>query len=663
MRMHIAALRPSQAGRPLHQADGEASTAGRNGSNLLCLPVCGSPPQARHEAMAMMPGSSAIATTALAGNSLPSLYPIVSFVDVLSTREQMLVQPWAWLEFYEIETTSSGTLRYVDFQDPNPDAVGTLPTQIAFNGDDYDARKIERTDLKTEEGIAQFTVTIEDLGRELITALDLDDGLNTHKIHMHRIPYDLISTNPALAVTETFRIRSAVARLGPDRVEFSLGLPSLADFEVPNKVLSRNRCWNEYQRRFETDNECRYPSDDFEDGTYQVLGQNDFFAALPTTFPKGPVERKFGWFSVNADLATSWITSYTQAVAGSASKWTRCETDYDDVRIGGAASADSHRRQPLDGAFTQDFLVFVDVTDEMNGPEIVQAFPDVPTTVDAMIFGCRHVFDRLTVNVATAGAGAYAVTWEYFNGTAYSALSGVTDGTSGFKTSGTNTVTYTVPSNWEPSATDGNYYMRARVTTTGFTTIPLLKQAWTDRAHQGMYMWRDITGDFDLQTRVVWFGARTQRMVGIMVQDPDDEANFVFWGNALNASAVEKMRLRQSTDGVITDTDADTTDGDEHIRLTRIGDAITAYARTSETAAWVQKTSKTWTGAPLPLRVGLVVGSESAGPAEVGASFENFLFNAGGLISCDRSFEDCSAHKNLHQFNAFSAIPNQRTRG
>ena len=609
-----------------------------------------------------MIGSGSIASFAISGLTASAPFPLGGFIDDIATREQLLLQPWAWLEFYEIETASSGTLRYVDFQDPNPDAVGTLPTQIAFDGNDYDSRKIERSDLKTDEGVAQFQVTIEDVGRKLIDAVDKDDGLNTEKLHLYRIPYDLIANKPQLALKETFRIRQALVTLGPDRVSLSVGLPSLADYELPNKIISRNRCWNDFNRRFELDSHCRYPNDDFEIGTVQDFGQSEFFASLPTTFPKVATLRKFGWSTINADLATSWKTSHS-VLAGSTSLWTRCKSTYNDLKLDHQPS-DTHRLQAIDQAFTQDFLVFVDVTTDINDPlTTTAAYPPVPTVFDAMIFGFRYPLSRLTVDVDTAGVGAYVLTWEYWNGSAYAALSGVTDGTSGFKTAGTNDVTFTVPADWTASGAKSYFFMRARVTTVGFTTIPLLSQAWSSIAHQGLYQWKTITGDFDIETQVREISVRAQYMVGFMLQDALLESDWIFWGNAENSSSVEKMRVRQSIKGIATDTDFDLTDGNERIRITRVGTAITAYSRVLDTDVWVQKSAKTWTGAPTTMRVGLVVASEVTGSSDVGANFRAFLFASGGFVDCDRSESDCTIRENLHQYNGFSAIPNQRTRG
>lgn len=465
-----------------------------------------------------MIGSGGVSTFPLAGLTTGTDLPLTPITDDIPSREQLFLQPWPWLELYEIETTSSGTLRYVDFQDP--DASGTLTTQVSFNGSDYNSRKIERGDLKTSDGVAQFTVTFEDWDQELITAVDLDDGLNTEKIHIHRIPYDLIATKAYLANTETFRIRQALALLGPDRVTLSVGLPSLADYELPNKTISRNRCWNDFNRRFETDSFCRYPSDDFENGTLQVLGTDAEFASTPTTWPAAATKRKFGWSTLNADNAALWETSSTAFVAGSTDLWTLFQSSHGDLK-------------------------------------------------------------------------------------------------------------------------------------------------WTGSGVQnGLFMWKDLAGDFDIQTQVKNDGVRAEWMNGFLLQDASDTSDWLFWGNVENSLSVEKMRVRQVTAGTPTDTDFDLTDGNERIRITRVGTAITAYSRVLDTDAWTQKSAKTWTGAPTSMRIGLVAASDVVDAVnEVKAFFRMFMFASGGLASCDRSEADCKIRENLSQYNGFASIPNQRTRG
>ena len=106
------------------------------------------------------------------------------------------------------------------------------------------------------------------------------------------------------------------------------------------------------------------------------------------------------------------------------------------------------------------------------------------TAADYPAFGFRQKFKKLIVNVGTAGAGTYTVpaaNWQYWNGTTWASLAGLTDGTTGFKTAGTNNVTFTVPTDWTPTSLGGSaslYYIRAVKDTGTVTTAPLGTQAF-----------------------------------------------------------------------------------------------------------------------------------------------------------------------------------------
>jgi hypothetical protein len=107
-----------------------------------------------------------------------------------------------------------------------------------------------------------------------------------------------------------------------------------------------------------------------------------------------------------------------------------------------------------------------------------------PATTDAAFVGLTQKFGRLTLKFGTAGVQATAVTLavEYWNG-AWTAVSGLADGTSGLTADGT--LTWTVPSDWATVALNGItcYWVRLRFTAGTWTTNPLVQYAtvlgWT----------------------------------------------------------------------------------------------------------------------------------------------------------------------------------------
>jgi len=101
---------------------------------------------------------------------------------------------------------------------------------------------------------------------------------------------------------------------------------------------------------------------------------------------------------------------------------------------------------------------------------------------DAYYIGSSHTFGYVLFDIGRAGAGTWDLVWEYYNGTIWTALSGVEDRTNNFKKSAHNQVLFTVPADWALTtvATLNLYWIRGRVTTAtpSATTQPLGNQAW-----------------------------------------------------------------------------------------------------------------------------------------------------------------------------------------
>lgn len=124
---------------------------------------------------------------------------------------------------------------------------------------------------------------------------------------------------------------------------------------------------------------------------------------------------------------------------------------------------------------------FVDETTDFNSAAAndVDPFPATEAVNDYMAVGFTQTFGDLVINVGTVGVGG-VVAWEYWNGTAWIALSGVTDGTTNFTTSGQNSVVFTVPQDWAALILNGSaslFYIRARVATV-YSTNPILTQGF-----------------------------------------------------------------------------------------------------------------------------------------------------------------------------------------
>lgn len=106
--------------------------------------------------------------------------------------------------------------------------------------------------------------------------------------------------------------------------------------------------------------------------------------------------------------------------------------------------------------------------------------PATPAVNDAYYFGALKKFNQLILNIGTAGVGTWTIAWEYYNGS-WTSLSGVTDGTNHFMSSGENEVNFTEPTDWVQTTVNSisAFWIRGQVSAyTSKTTQPLGTQAW-----------------------------------------------------------------------------------------------------------------------------------------------------------------------------------------
>lgn len=132
----------------------------------------------------------------------------------------------------------------------------------------------------------------------------------------------------------------------------------------------------------------------------------------------------------------------------------------------------------IDGAVADDGGTLTDETSEATDSttDDMTLLPDTPATGDAYYFGNGSQFDTFDITISTAGAGDWTIVWEYYDGSSWSSLSGVSDGTGGFTTGGTNTVAWDTPPDWSTTTVDSTelFWVRARVDSyTSITTQPL----------------------------------------------------------------------------------------------------------------------------------------------------------------------------------------------
>lgn len=133
---------------------------------------------------------------------------------------------------------------------------------------------------------------------------------------------------------------------------------------------------------------------------------------------------------------------------------------------------------PVGGAVADDGGVQTDETAQANNDTTndMTLLPPVPAVNDAYYFGRTSLWDWLELRMGTAGNGMWDIDWEYWNGAIWTSLADVSDGTSGFRVTGTRLVIFTRPLDWAQTSVGGIanlYWIRARVSTyTSIVTQP-----------------------------------------------------------------------------------------------------------------------------------------------------------------------------------------------
>ena len=140
----------------------------------------------------------------------------------------------------------------------------------------------------------------------------------------------------------------------------------------------------------------------------------------------------------------------------------------------------------MSGAVADDGGVQTGETAESNSAAAndMTLLPAVPVVNDAYYFGGAYPFDLLTINIGTQGSGTWEITWEYWNGSAWTEVADIADGTTAFEAAvGNRDVSWTMPTDWNTVAVDGTtaYWVRARVSSyTAVVTQPLGTQSWVN---------------------------------------------------------------------------------------------------------------------------------------------------------------------------------------
>lgn len=128
--------------------------------------------------------------------------------------------------------------------------------------------------------------------------------------------------------------------------------------------------------------------------------------------------------------------------------------------------------------YRESGMLFEDETADAQDPgvgdvSIFQAAVNA-SVGDAFYIGNDRRFQAIEFDVDTAGVYSIVVVWEYWDGSAWTALAPLVDGTDSFQTTGVNTVSFVIPNDWEQVAVNGftAYYVRVRIDVINSYTSP-----------------------------------------------------------------------------------------------------------------------------------------------------------------------------------------------
>lgn len=179
---------------------------------------------------------------------------------------------------------------------------------------------------------------------------------------------------------------------------------------------------------------------------------------------------------------------------------------------------------------------FVDQTANYNSAtdNDWNVFPAIDANGNYAAIGFGVPPEQLTLDSAngTAGVTAGGVSWEYWNGTAWTALAGVVDGTLDFTATADGlTVTWTQPTDWAALTLNGisAYYVRA-VSDGAYGTLPIYDQGFVDIVTADA-SWTATMDAIEAVDSTTWYGTTIESRLDA------DIAELAAWTETRNAEA------------------------------------------------------------------------------------------------------------------------------
>ncbi|KKN44104.1 hypothetical protein LCGC14_0696310 [marine sediment metagenome] len=175
---------------------------------------------------------------------------------------------------------------------------------------------------------------------------------------------------------------------------------------------------------------------------------------------------------------------------------------------------------------------FVDMTTEINEAtdDDVVMYPAVDAAGDYFAFGFSQEFSKIVVDSASATARVGgSVAFEYWNGTAWVAVSGLSDATTGFTVlADGQDITWTAPQDWveRTLSTSASLYWIRVLEATLFTTPPQISQAFISGQGAGNFQEHGRHGGASASGESAWVGLTT-----VLLGDTRDSRVQIFQAN------------------------------------------------------------------------------------------------------------------------------------
>jgi len=193
-----------------------------------------------------------------------------------------------------------------------------------------------------------------------------------------------------------------------------------------------------------------------------------------TTDDPSTAEQLAQWIESHTESGLDDI-SYDSTIFGHASQGVAMDDDYFYGIAGvGILVTKISDGKSIKAGFQYDSSedAYEDYTDEINdwSTNDVELLPSTPAVGDAFYFGLYNKFTALLIRIEDGYQGSdITITWKYWNGNNWVALSNVTDETNSFTTSGWGWVYWDRPSDWEQCTVNGvtAYWIKAEVTSVG----------------------------------------------------------------------------------------------------------------------------------------------------------------------------------------------------